>query len=504
MGFELEQQRRKIEQLEKQNHLRESVGSNPYPCFGQLITPIAQYYDGIVPIAAPAPTLWDATLGLGIYFTEALLDIIRAYARWFVASTPQANGVIESLTDYIVAGGFDYQIQPRVGERVAKDTLEKAQRIIDDFLTSNQWFETQVDRYRRLKTDGEWVPRLSPQDDGVTQLRTIEPWQVRGASTSPEQIFGVITKEGDRETIEGYNVTFSGQLGDAEVVPATEMSLWKRNTPKQAKRGVTDFLCLQGAFQQTMRLLSNSLQGESARQALLWIQETTGAANPVQQVNEQGTKIGNGPNCTLGSPGQFDGPQVATVDKNLQFKDSPAGASSNAATILSEGYRAISVYFRVPVWMIAGSSDNSFAQSLVENDPLAVMVKREQKTLMESDIRLLVQVLKIAEEQGELDAGTVGRIAIAVKVPPVVTRDKGADTERNKTLAQAGLIGPRSWSEAEELDYEEEQASIRETGPVQFAGDDANQRIAAPSTEPAATQARQAPHPSSKGGINGN
>ena len=382
MAFELERTQQQVRKLEGRMQVRDSFGMNPYPWFGQLISPIAAYYDGIVPIAAPAPMIWDTTLGLGVYFTEVLLDIIRAYARWFVASTPQAHGVVDSLTDYVIGTGFDYEVQEKRSERVAKDNLQRAQKIIDSFLSKNEWFETEVDAYKRTHTDGEWAPRLYAQGDGVTELRTMEPWQIRGADTTPQHLFGLVSPEGDTDKIEGYNVTFNGVLSEAEFVPVEQMSLLKRNTPKRARRGVTDFLCLQGTFQQTMALLNNSLQGESARQSLLWIQETNGAANPLVQMNSQGTTI-DGPGCTLGDPGRFEGPRVATVDKNLQFKPGPVGDSVAATAILLEGYRALASFFRVPVWMLAGMGGGSFAGNLVENDPLGVMVKREKKNFTE-------------------------------------------------------------------------------------------------------------------------
>jgi hypothetical protein len=504
MSLEIERQAIEIRKLKQSSEIRESYSGYPlFPWFGGIAPATSALYNGIQGIGSAAPILFDPTLNQGIFFTQSMLDTIRAYARWFVAKTPQASGVIEAKTDYAVGTGNEYEIQAKPDERVGKEVLRTAQRISDGFCCVNQMFLTEVDWYKRWHIDGEVFYRLFPNSDGIARLRTVEPQCVREKDTSRANIFGVVTDEEDREETLGFSVTYTGIVSDAEFVPADEMALLKRNTAKQVKRGLSDFFCLSSTFEDAMRLFRNSLQGESGRQAILYILETTNAANDLKQFGANDTPAGPGYTCN--SADHMSGPTVPVIDKNLQFKPVPPGASAAAVALLAEAWKALAVYFRVPTFMVSGGGDNSFAGGLLEQDPLIMMVRREQRVFAEFLSHLLRAVLRIAEEQGDLPSGTVDRLKIIVKNPSIITRDKAAETQRNSTLAAAHLLSPRTWSDREDLDYEAEQQSIAETGPavVVDAGGQAA-AVAAPSTTPAATLERNDPHPLSKGGVNGN
>lgn len=486
--------------------------------FGAIINPLSGFYDGIQPLMSTVPTLWDYTLNLGFYVTEAWLDILRMYARVWYSVTPQAQGVLKAIRDYVIHTGFDYQVQPKPGLRVAQSLPAKAQRVVDDFLTANQWFETEQDWHTRLHRDGEVFPRLFPMDSGITQVRTVEPWQVRGGNTTPENLFGVNTEPGDREKTRSYNLTMSGSTADAEEVFAFgtrdeygaevgRMTVIKINSDKQVKRGVSDFVATQQLFRDMTTLLQNTAVGEALRQALVWVQETTGAANPLVEMTAGGSTIPAG--YTFAAPGTWGPGQIPTMDKNLQFKDGPKGSAANAQVAAQLAYQALSVYFRVPEWMVSGTSAANFAASLTQESPLVRMAQAEQKFLKNRFSEVVTMALTIAEEQEILEPGTVAKVTLNTEATPLVVRDAKGETDRNAVLAEKGLLSKRTWSVREELDRDAELESMEEERAYDAAhpaptppappGKPGQPPAAgvAPSTTPAAELARQAPRPES-------
>lgn len=476
--------------------------SNNYPGFGSVINPTLAYMDGLAPLLATVPTMWDYTLNLGFYVTEAWLDVIRMYARVWFATTPQAQGVIRGLRNYVIHTGFEYQVQPKPDTRVAKELPLKAQRIVDDFLSKNNWYETERDWFLRLHRDGEVFPRLNPQDDGCTQVRTIEPWQVRGENTTPENLFGVITPVGDREGKRKYRVSMSGSGVDEQFVDgpgyeAQRMCQFKINTDLQTKRGVSDFLCTQQLFRDLTKLMTNTQVGEALRQALVWTQQTTGAAATFTE-----TFLGQttAPGYGMSAPNSWEPGQIPTMDKNLEMKPGPVGNTENARVALTLAYQALSVYFAVPEWMISGTSDANFASSLTQESPLIRSAQSEQKCLKNAYGSVVEMALKIAEEQDFLEAGSCDKLMLNIEAPPLVVREPAKETDRNKVLHDDGILSKKTWSVREELERETELENIvaERTDPVPTpapTSSPANGKPSASASSPAAVYADLAPRP---------
>lgn len=451
-----------------------------------FVSPMLAYFDGITPLMSTSPTMWDYTLNLGFYVTEAWLDILRMYARVWFAVTPQAQGCLKGIQHYVIHTGFEYQVQPKPGIRVAKDLAEKAQRIVDDFLTHNKWFETEQDWFKRYHRDGEVFPALFPQDDGITNLRTIEPWQVRGQNTSPSNMFGVITAAGDREEITAYRVTMSGNGTDAEEIGTDRMMMFKANTDKQVKRGVSDFLATQQLFGNIRNLMENTQVGEALRQSLTWIQETNGAAVALQEI---GLPSAHGAGHSLCNPIKLGPGQIPTMDQNLQMKPGPVGNTDNARIALQLAYQALACYFRVPPYMVGADNDTNFASSLTEESPMVRMAQSEQKTLKTAYSEVVMQALRIAEEQELLEEGSVEKLMLNVEATPLVVRDTFKETQRNKIISDAGLLSDKTWAVREDLDLETEQANGAKKAPISAGPGKTD------STTPNAQYQQQAPRP---------
>lgn len=430
------------------------------------------FYDGLQPLFSPVPAYWDVTLNLGFFVTEAFLDLLRMAARMWYSTHGQARGVIESLRDYVVHTGFDYQIISAKHEEAEESLVKKAQKIIDCFLSKNKWFERELDDYTRLHRDGEAPVRLFPQEDGCTLARTVEPWQIRQpGKQDPTSLFGVLTEQEDREQVKAYYVTMTGTIGDGSYIPADRMALLKANTDLAVKRGVSDFLATQALWEQGRKLLTCGLTGEAVRQAIAYVEEYSGAPQAaVQSLADALSDVPGGTSVNVaGTPAPpqvqaVDAGTIARVDKALQMKQPPVGNAENAKTMLTACYQALSVYYRVPEWMISGFSDANFAQALVQESPLVRRCQTEQKLIQSHYKHVLRLVLQIAEDQDLLPEGACDQLDFNVEATPLVVRDAKAETDRHKILHDDGLMSKRSWATAEDLDFDAEQEQREKDG----------------------------------------
>lgn len=421
--------------------------SPPY----DLINPYSQMFDGQQLIFPLFPSRWDYRLfNSGIWVSEAQLDLIRMYARFLYDTNLTAKGVIRSLENYIIKTGFQYQA-----------STTQAQKVIDDFCNRNKWFLRELDFFRRSRRDGEFFARLFPQEDGITAIRTVEPEQVRPPNQEPEWLFGVNVDVDDKETVKAFYVTYDGQISNGEIVPATDMVQGKINVDLIIRRGLTDFFASQESLQGVQKLLRASVMGESVRQALAYVRQFQQA--PLATVQSlQGldtdylTPIPTAQGIPRLQPVSHREPgTVEDIPEGLEFKEGPKGSAQNATQVLQAAYQQLSVYWQVPSWVISGDTGSTnYSASLTSESPFVRNCEKEQKLYSMMYREILMRVLDIAVEQGIIGPD---KYDIVCHVPPVHVRNQKEESDRNAVLAQAGLLSKRTWSDREELQYEQEK-----------------------------------------------
>ncbi len=115
--------------------------------------------------------------------------------------------------------------------------------------------------------------------------------------------------------------------------------------------------------------------------------------------------------------------------------------------------------------MVSGESGTgSFAEALVQESPLVRMAQQEQKLLKNYYSCIIMKAMRMAEDAGVLPEGTCDKVELQVEAPPMVVRDMGKETQRNETLRKRNIISDRTWTNREDLDYEQEHANMEQDG----------------------------------------
>lgn len=477
---------------ESQIKLSESFGAgfSPYP---DLINPLSQFYDGTNPIYPLYPSRFDRRIGTnGIWVSESQLDLIRLYSRYLYDTSPIAKGIVRGKRNYIFGTGFSYTVEAKKGERVAKPLIEQAQRLLDEFLECNEWDLRESETYTRCQRDGENFFRLFPSDDDdcCADLRNVEPEQVRSPNDLPEWLLGTKSRQDDREKIEAYSITYSGTLEDAEEVDTAEVQHTKVNTDLAVVRGLTCFFTTQELISGAQKLLRATVEGESVRQAIAYIVEhqlasqstVTGNLAAITDFNQPVPSMVTGKTIPVEkvTPGS-----VHEMPEARQVKPPPISDTTNATNSLAAAYQALAVCYQVPQWMVSGDTGNTnFAASLTAESPLVKDTLVEQKFYSNQFIKLFKKALQIAENQGRLPEGTVKKLQIFAECPSPAVRDAAKETDQNKVLSDSGILSDKTWSEREELDFEQERANgAKKIEPAAAKG--------APSTDPSAVYSSQ-------------
>jgi hypothetical protein len=364
-----------------------------------------------------------------------------------------AKGVIRALENYVIKTGFQYQA-----------SSPQAQKVLDDFCDRNNWFMRELDLFRRTRRDGEFIVRLTPQDDAITEVRTIEPEQIRPPMNTPEWMFGVLVDTLDKEKILGLWVTYSGDVSDGEELTADEFVFMKINVDMIIRRGLSDFFCSQESLQGVQKLLRAGVQGESVRQAIAYVRQFQQAPQQtVLSMQSANTDYLTPLPTAQGVPRlqpvhQVVPGSVTDIPEGLEFQNGPTGAGANAVSVLQAAYQQLSTYWQVPSWVISGDTGSTnYSASLTSESPFVRNCEKEQKIYSMKFREIMLRVIDIAVQQGVLPDE---KHDVIVHVPPVWVRNAKEESDRNQVLSSNGLLSKRTWSDREELNFEAEKENM--------------------------------------------
>jgi hypothetical protein len=447
----------------KQLKLTESFFS-PTP-YGGLIDPREQYYDG-QRYLSPLYTV-NRRQNQQPFQTESQLDLQRQFCRYLAETNSYAIGGLEGLTNYVIGRGFGYNLTPLSG---ASDTLQQmAQKVLEDFLKANDWWQYEREGCERTVTDGDCIFRFFPQDDGPTQIRIVEPECVRAPNSDPEWAFGILTDPEDELDIKAYWVTYDGDPAHGEQVDASEIHHIKAfRTRRNSRRGISDFWAVGEQLEEAKKLIRNMRGGEAVRSAIAYLREhATAPIEAVQALQANNSDFalsylqpttGRQVNVQKLDPGS-----VQDIPEGLTHKSIPAYDSAPGMSILGGTLEGIAARWNAPVWILSGNAaDTNYASSLSAESPWVKSVQARQKYYQEHYKKILWRVLEIAVEQGKLPAKALEVLSLQVEAPPVTVRNKQEENTINQTLYNAGLLSGQTWAVREDLDYTEEQQNRSE------------------------------------------
>jgi hypothetical protein len=438
-----------------------------------------------------------------LYETEMDLARIRGQSRNLAAFTSTTIGAVDALRNYVYGTGFTYTVHEKEGVQ-AEGLVKQAQSVIDAFIEENDFTGVvDVENHQRSREDGEAFIRLQAEGqqifvdmiepDNVTEpanKREIEDWltdtsQMDMLSFVPSWKFGVLTPERQTWRALGYHVVFDSSGSDWEFIPARRMVHIKRNVPRKAKRGVSDYVPVWEDIEAEARLRKNTSEGAAIQAAIAFVREHVPGISKDDIVDF----------VAANATGDYEKP-IKSGTRNVKaekfqpgtVKDIPAGMKYHAGpmgTLRSPIFievaqfilRSIGQRWSFPEFIISGDASNSnFASTLMAESPFVKARECDQQFYKRQDSELFWKVLRIAWEMGLLGGSTWQQVRASIELkidaPEVASRDKQKQASTDQVLQQMGVKSRRTIANEHDLDFDDELQNIADDGdPVPSSGE---------------------------------
>lgn len=399
--------------------------------------------------------------GVGLR-TEQELAAVRAECRALALTNEFAINGHENRISYIVGSGHSYRAACRRRGGDADELVRQTQRVIDEFLQVNEWQRRQQETVLRLDRDGEVFLRFFVGRDGLTQVRFVEPGQVAtpmGAGQDAELSFGIETAADDVETVDAYYV-------DGVRVEAHEIQHRKANVDGNVKRGLPLFYPVRKNLRRAEKLLRNMSTVAEIQSAIALIRKhRTAARTSVQQfVTARDGGPGDSVGGRYGSVRRFAPGTILDTYGNIDY-DFPAAALDAASyvSVLQAELRAIAARLVMPEFMLTSDASNgNYASTLVAESPALRMFQRLQARQTADDRAVMLRVVENAVRAGRLDPAVRDEVVLQIEAPALSMRDAKSEAETFAIEYANGILSPQTWSLKRGLDFDQEQANLRE------------------------------------------
>lgn len=455
------------------------------------------------PVAFPYTRRTDRQHGklYPIYETEHDLARVRGQARNLGAFASLATGAMESLVNYTVGTGIKVTAQHIV--EGAEELAQQVQRFIRDWLSRNEVigeFDREV--HNRSREDGEALVVLYPQRDGHSRAELIEP-EYLTAPQDPgplEQFLGVDDSTGERnywhfgihtrDNLQmggcedltrplGYHFVFDGRGSRWDYIPWNRVQHFKRNVPRSAKRGVSDYFCVQADIEREAKLRRNTAEGAAIQAAIALIREpqeaidSTGISDMLddiavstfkQPVKDSGTR-------TI-QVERFNSGTILNTPSGMKHHAGPLGQLRSPVFIQVGQYvlRSIGIRWSMPEYMISGDASNTnFASTLVAESPFVKARQHDQGYYGRHWKSLIWKAVKfawLAGRFGNIDWREVQRaVEIHVTSPEVASRDKLKQAQTHQLELGNGTLSRRTAAEEAGRDFDQERRNMANEPP---------------------------------------
>jgi hypothetical protein len=431
------------------------------------------------------------------YENESDLARLRGQARNLAAIDSIAIGAKDARKHYVIGPGYKFRVQDVHvdtaainGKQVQSELAQAAQRVIDQFLDDND-FTCDLDQelFDRTADDGEpflWLVRhgnrivtriLEP--DQITEPRSPRPLEDWLDSTGIQPCagfvsswtFGVHTDARFPHVPLGYHVIHDSSGSQWDYVPACEMLHIKRNVPRNAKRGVSDYFPIMSDMRNEAKLATNIVTGAALQAAIAWIEE-----HPPGTTQEQVQALaGRLAETTVPRPAASGGTQSRNVQRyrpgtilrpspGRKYVSGPMGSERSTSFIEVAQFmlRRVGVRWTMPEYMISGDASNAnFSSTLVAESPFVKARESDQRFFGSYFHRLIWKVLKIAYRMGAFGPGVPWQqieesIDVNVEPPKVSTRDPLEMAQTQEIQMRIGILSKRTAATQSSLDYDAE------------------------------------------------
>ena len=459
--------------------------------WGEPVEPREAGFGADGPLPAIPAALDDRRDGrcVPLYETESDLARMRGSARRLALLTPVAQGALDSLANYIFGPGFTVRVE---GNDAPPAWRGVAQRILDRFADDND-LAGLCDRelHHRTREDGEAFVQLISRRDGGCRLRFLEPEQItEPANPRPLEdwlgmtdegvsswSFGVHTLADDPATPLGYHIIHDSAGRDWNYLAVDQIEHLRRNVPRNAKRGVSDFLVIQADLEREAVLRRNTAEGAALQAAIAWIlQPNSSDHTPLGIPRSEIPVVHRTTPATTAYERvrRYPPGTILRPSAGLEYKPGPLG-SERIPHFLQVGQavlRAIGLRWNMPEYLISGDASNaSYASTLVAESPFVKAREADQQYFRRHLQSLCWKVLQLAWRQGAF--GHLGvsfpqllhSLNVQVGVPAVASRDPLGLAQTHELQLRLGLLSRRTAAAQAGLDYDQEQRNRAEETP---------------------------------------
>lgn len=460
---------RDLEESHKSDEIKESLG-DPFdmvdmrePFFDDGIQFLSLQVPGVGQLGQPALSWHGFGSEQELFEAQSLCRRMATYSEFIV------NG-LSNRVNYAVGPGYRFKAVAKDSKATGPEVVKLLQGFIDDFCQRNRWVERQRETILRHDRDGECFRRLFRRVDGMTDVRFVEPWQVRnpvGENFSVDGVlFGIRNVDGDNETPETYYVHSQPSGGSCEPVEASDINHIKCRADFNQRRGVPLFWVARFSVRRSYKALQNIASKSEIAAAIPFTRKHVGGtaatasafAGMISASNYSDPATGQSRNQTKYGPGT-----ILDHSDKLEYEGTNFAQGMDLMIQgFSQTLRAMAAAGHMPEFMFSvDASNGNYASTMVAEGPVVRSFVALQSKLREADLWVIDEAIKHAASHGLLPSDILDVCDIQVDLPELATRDKDAEAQADKTKADAGILSPQTWASKNDLDYDQEIENIK-------------------------------------------
>lgn len=441
------------------------------------------------------PAIYDRDDGryFPFYTEEQDLDEMRNKARFLGTFTAIATGAMQALSVYTMGGEWEYKFAGKkdAQQQPSKELLAELNAILLATLDRNQWigdFDCELHDESREAGDTLIAGYKSP--DGICDFRRLDADQLKAPANesklnnwldvAPKNSwsFGVHTiwdermRRIDHERAIGFHICFDDGGREWDYLPAWPQPhgeeslcnkfghLIKRNVPRKAKRGLTDYWPVQTDMERDAKLSTNLAVGAAVLAGIPWFENHKKGTNRDQAQAGMAAGLSNYSRAvaanrlaTLGDGRTVQHREPGTVVKSSDGVERTMGPLGQVRQpiyieVCQHLRRSIGLRWLMPEYMISGDASNAnFSSTLVSESPFVKAREADQRFYIAHFKAMLWKAIKVAFDHGRFAkfanlnfAGIVAICDLQIQPPMVASRDKTAQLAELNQLWQAGLL----------------------------------------------------------------
>lgn len=424
------------------------------------------------------------------YEEERDLEEMRNKCRDLATFTSVSVGAMLALRCYTLGGEWDYKPIPKedAEQQPSPELLREVAVIVKANLDRNNWIgDLDGEIHDVSREDGEALVAGYATPDGLADFRRLEIDHLRApanpgalnrwlgtADREASWTFGVQTvfdhrmRRIDHERHAGYHCVFVDGGSQWDYLPAWPQAVGddeldgkflhqiKRNTPRKAKRGISDYWPVLDDLERGKKLSVNLSVGAAVLAAIPWI-ETFPKGTTRDQAQNQLTRAMDtfSRSLTLNRGSERSVLNMAPgtplkVSSGKEYTAGPMGQVRQPVYIEVHQHicRAIGLRWLMPEYMISGDASNAnYSSTLVAESPFVKAREGDQQFYVAHFKLILLKALKLAHDAGRFRRYGVqswghflAMIDLAIQPPMVASRDKAQQLAELRDLWTAGLI----------------------------------------------------------------